>query len=239
MQFVLVHGSWHDGSAWDAVVTHLQGKGHRALAPTLAGHGKGADKNVSHDQCVGSIADFIVGEDLSDVVLVGHSFGGTIISRVAQLIPQRLRRLVFWNAIVPHDGESMLDSMPPEFGALFAQMAAASEDNTVMLPFALWRDGMINDADLKTATSCYGQLSPEPFQPFTEKLDMKKFYELIRSGKLPCSFVNCTEDGLMSWHPHMTGRLGLFRLVQMPGSHEVIFTNPAGLAEKIVEAGRD
>jgi hypothetical protein len=41
------------------------------------------------------------------------------------------------------------------------------------------------------------------------------------------------------WHPRMSSRLGLFRLVQMPGSHEVIFTNPGGLAEKLIEAGRD
>jgi hypothetical protein len=77
-----------------------------------------------------------------------------------------------------------------------------------------------------------------------EKLDLKKFYELIQSGQVACSYLNCTEDialpqGEWGWHPRMSNRLGLFRLVQMPGSHEVIFSNPTGLAEKIIEAGRD
>jgi hypothetical protein len=86
-------------------------------------------------------------------------------------------------------------------------------------------------------------LSPEPYQA-PEKLDLKKFYEIIRSGKGACSYLNCTEDialpqGEWGWHPRMSNRFGLFRLVQMSGSHEVIFSNPTGLAEKILEAGRD
>lgn len=111
--FVLVHGSWHDGSAWEPVIRHLEGKGHRAFAPTMAGHGKGADKRVTHARCTQSIVDFIVSRNLTDVVLVGHSFGGTIIAKVAEAIPDRLRRLVFWNAFVLRDGHCLNDEVPP------------------------------------------------------------------------------------------------------------------------------
>ncbi len=112
-----------------------------------------------------------------------------------------------------------------------------------MLPFSIWREAFINDGDLSMAKWSYEQLSPEPNQ-FSEKLDLKKFYELIQSDKIACSYLNGTEDialphGEWAWHPRMSSRLGLFRLVQMPGSHEVIFSNPSGLAEKIIEAGRD
>lgn len=94
------------------------------------------------------------------------------------------------------------------------------------------------------AQQTYEQLSPQPYQPFADKLDLKKFYDLIRSGQVGCSYLACTEDmalpqGEWGWHPRMSSRLGLYRLVQMPGSHEVIFSNPTGLAEKIIEAGRD
>ncbi|MBV9086997.1 MAG: alpha/beta hydrolase, partial [Acidobacteriaceae bacterium] len=76
--FVLVHGSWHDGAAWEAVVRRLESKGHKALAPTIAGHGKNATrKGITHAHCTQSITDFIRSHDLRDVVLVGHSFGGT------------------------------------------------------------------------------------------------------------------------------------------------------------------
>lgn len=103
--FVLVHGSWHDGSAWDAVVRHLEGKGHKAFAPTVAGHGRGAPRNVTHADCTRSLVEFITGNSLSDIILVGHSFGGTLISKAAEAIPGSIRRLVYQNAFVagrPH-----------------------------------------------------------------------------------------------------------------------------------------
>src|SRR2546427_12504772 len=117
--FVLVHGSWHDGSAWEGVIRHLEGKGHKAFAPTAIGYGKGADKKVTHAQCVKSIVDFISAKCLSDFVLVGHSFGGTFISKVAEAIPERIKRLVFQNGFVVRDGHSVLDESPSATAALF------------------------------------------------------------------------------------------------------------------------
>lgn len=238
--FVLVHGAWHDGSAWRPVITYLQELGHVAYGPTMAGHGNGVDKAVNHDDCVRSIIRLITEEDLTDVVLLGHSFGGTVIARVAEEIPDRLHRMIFWNAFIPDPGNCLLDECPPHYRSLFADLAAASEDNTVTLPFPVWRDAFIQDADIELARSSYDQLCSEPFQLFTEKLDLTRFYQL----ETPRSFLNCTDDtalppGEWGWHPRMSNRLGLCRLVQMPGSHEVIFTNPEGLAGKIVEAGRD
>jgi pimeloyl-ACP methyl ester carboxylesterase len=238
--FVLVHGSWHDGAAWQGVIRHLENKGHRAFAPTVAGYGQGASKNVNHAQCTKSIVDFILEKSLSDFILVGHSFGGTYISKVAEAIPGKIRRLVFQNAFVVRDGHSVIDESPPATAALFERMAQESPDNSFLLPFPVWRDAFINDGDLEMAKKTYGQLSPEPLQPSKDKLDLKKFYSL----DTPKSYINCTEDiamppGEWGWHPRMSSRLGLYRLVQMPGSHEVMFTNPSGLAEKIWEAGRD
>jgi pimeloyl-ACP methyl ester carboxylesterase len=206
----------------------------------VAGHGKGVSKQVSHAQSTQSIVDFIVSHDLTDIVLVGHSYGGTIISKAAEVISDRIRRLVFWNAFVLNDGESITEAGPPYYRALFEQLAAASPDNTVMLPFEIWREAFINDGDLDLARWSYGQLSPEPYQQLVEPLDLRKFYTL----DTPRSYVNATEDismppGEWGWHPRMSSRLGLYRLVQMPGSHELIFSDPNRLADKIIEAGRD
>jgi pimeloyl-ACP methyl ester carboxylesterase len=238
--FVLVHGAWHDGSAWDTVVGHLESRGHKALAPTIAGHGKSAARNVSHADCTSSIIRFIVDRSLTDVILVGHSFAGTIITKVAEAIPERIRRLVFQNAFVLEDGHSLVDEIPPSHAALFDQLSRESSDRSILIPFAIWRESFVNDADLEMARWTYAQLSPQPYQSCTDKLDMKKFYSLAT----PKSFINCTDDtalppGELGWHPRMTSRLGLHRLVQMPGSHEVMYTNPSLLAEKILEAGRD
>ena len=236
--FVLVHGSWHDGTVWEEVIKHLESSGHKAYAPTIAGHGKGVDKNVNHAQCTQSIVDYIMTQDLNDIILLGHSFSGTIISKVAEAIHERIRRLVFLSAFVLNDGECTLDNVVPHRRKVFKKMAAASQDNTTMLPFEIWREQFMNDADLELAKSAYAHLSPEPFQPLIDKLDLKKFYAL----EIPKSYINCTEDmpqGEWGRHPRMSNRLGLYRLIQMPGGHEVIFTNPKGLAEKIIEAGRD
>jgi len=238
--FVLVHGAWHDGSAWDPTVRHLESRGHRAFAPTMAGHGKSPARNVNHAQCTESIVRSIVDRSLRDVVLVGHSFGGTVICKVAEAIPERIKRLVFLNAFVLKDGNSLMDESPPHYVELFERLAKESADYTVMIPFPIWRESFVNDADIETAKWTYAQLSPEPYQPCKDKLDLKKFYSL----QTPRSFINCTEDialppGEWGWHPKMSSRLGLHRLVQMPGSHEVIYTNPSALAEKIWEAGRD
>jgi len=141
---------------------------------------------------------------------------------------------------VCEDGNSLMDEVPSQYHELFDELVKESNDYTIVLPFPIWRDGFINDADLALAKSAYERLSPEPYQPYWDKLDMKKFY----ASDIPKSFLNCTEDialppGEWGWHPRMSNRLGLYRLVQMPGSHEAIFTKSIGLAEKIIEAGRD
>jgi len=238
--FVLVHGSWHDGSAWGAVIKELEARGHRAFAPTIAGHGNGVNKAVTHAQGTQSIIDYIAAHDLTDIVLVGHSMGGTYIAKVAEAIPTQITRLIFANAFVPQDGNSVLDEVPPHYRELFQQLAQASSDNTVMLPFPLWHTAFINDADEAQAQAAYDQLSTEPYQPLGEALDLKQFYALT----IPRSFITFTEDialppGEWGWVPRMSSRLGTFRLVEMPGSHEVIFTNPRGLAETIIEASHD
>ncbi|MEO8644950.1 alpha/beta hydrolase [Pseudomonas sp.] len=238
--YVLVHGSWHDGSLWAPVAKHLRSLGVIVHTPTVAGHGPLANRSVNHAECTQSIVDYIIEADLNDFVLVGHSYGGTIISKVAEVVPDRIRRLVYWNAFVLLDGQSLTDNVPPAYRSLFQELAEASANNSVMLPFPVWRDSFLNDASIEMAQTTYNLLTPEPYQPLIDKLDLKKFYQL----QIPKTYLNCTEDtalphGEWTWHPRMSSRLGHFRLVQMSGSHQVMFSNPAGLAEKLIEAGRD
>jgi len=239
-RFVLIHGSWHTGAHWAPVAKRLEELGHAVVAPTVLGHGTGVEKRVNHAEQIEDLVGQIVKADLRDFVLVGHSYGGTIIARLAEEIPDRIRRLVFWNAFVPERGHSLNDEVPPHYRALFDQISAAAPDKSVMLPYPIWREAFINDADESLARSAYESLSPEPYQPFLDKLDLERFY----ATQIPKSYLNCTEDtalppGEWGWHPRMSSRLGLFRLVQMSGSHEVLFTNPVALADKLVEAGRD
>ena len=106
------------------------------------------------------------------------------------------------------------------------------------LPFDLWRDMFINGADPELARSSYETLSPQPFELLAAKLDVKRFFSL----DLPRSVICCTDDRTLppgSYHPRMSSRLGSFRLVEMAGCHEIMFTEPAALADKIIEASHD
>ncbi|WP_326835341.1 alpha/beta fold hydrolase [Amycolatopsis rhabdoformis] len=240
--FVLVHGSWHDGTLWADVADRLTERGHEVHSPTIAGHGPGASRAVTHDDCVASITQYLDEHSLGDFVLVGHSFGGSVIARVAERLPDRVRRLVFLNAFVPVNGTSVLDNTPPAYQELFPQLAAQTTDDTVMLPFEVWREAFIGDADLARAEETYRLLTPEPLGPTVEKLDLTKFYSLTH---IPRSYVLCGEDAALPPgdpdHGYLANarRLGVFRLVTLDGSHEVMFTNPALLATKLELAGRD
>jgi pimeloyl-ACP methyl ester carboxylesterase len=237
--FVLLHGSWHGGWAWEAAAWCLRELGHAAHAPTYPGQLTGADRRgIRHDDYVAAVVGYIEQRDLRDVVLVGHSFGGSVVSRVSQVIPDRLERLVFHTAFVVEDGTSVNDNFPTEQTEAFAQAAAASPDNTVACPWEAFRDQFIQDADPVAARSVWERLVPQPFTPWDEKLELTEFHR----GELPRSYVSVADDLALppgAWHPGMSSRLGRFKLVEMGGSHEVMFTRPAELAQRLVEAARD
>jgi pimeloyl-ACP methyl ester carboxylesterase len=237
--FVLIHGSWHGGWAWQAVIRDLVRKGYRAHAPTLPGHGPNAVRQgVTHQACVDEVARHLREGALEEVVLVGHSFGGTVVQRVAEEIPERIARTVFLDALILEDNECVLDILPAEVTTLINELAQASGENTVMLPWEFWRDNFIQDAPESVARSIWEQLSPEPNQVNLDKVKLRRFYSL----PIPKSFIHCRQDKAMGpgyFHPRMSSRLGSFRLIEMDGSHEVLFTRSADVADKIIEASID
>jgi len=124
-------------------------------------------------EAIESIIEFLDEHELEDIVLVGHSYGGMIITAVADRLPHRVRRLVYWNAFVPNDGESVYDMLTPQHIALFSASAAERSDGSVMLPFQVWRETLINDVDLETAQCAYKLLNPHPLKTLTEKISLK------------------------------------------------------------------
>ena len=238
--YVLVHGAWHTGAEMEAVAAHLRKDGHHVHCPTIAGNNAGDDRSkVGLEEAIASIANYIESKDLQNVRLVGHSYGGMIISGVADRLADRIKRLVYINAFVPLNGECLNDMVPPHYIGLFDAVAGAN-NNAVMLPFEIWRESFINDADFALAKSAFHKLNPHPYLTFTDKIVLSKPLAEMPIGK---SYVNCQQDTAMPhshpWHPRLSERLGLFRLVECPGSHEMFFSNPARLAQAILEAGRD
>jgi pimeloyl-ACP methyl ester carboxylesterase len=234
--FVLLHGSWHGGWAWEHTAWCLRELGHTAYTPTYPGHLPGAARRgVRHEDYVSAVIGLLDFADLRDVVLVGHSFGGSVVSRVAAIAPDRLKTLVFHTAFVVEDGHSVNDNFPADQTELFARSAAASPDNTVDCPWELFRDQFMQDASPEAARSVWERLVPQPFAPWEAQLDLSGFY----SAGLPVSYVAVKDDLVLppgQWHPGMSGRLTHPKIVEMGGSHEVMFTRPAELARTLVEA---
>lgn len=113
--FVLVHGAWAGGWAWTRVVDILSARGHRIYAPTLSGLGERfhlADRNIDLTTHVNDIVNEIKWKDLESIVLVGHSYGGFVITGVAEHLLDRLASIVYVDAFVPSDGQSFADVMP-------------------------------------------------------------------------------------------------------------------------------
>jgi len=191
-------------------------------------------------EAIQSIVDFLVLNELKDLVLVGHSYGGMVITGVADRVPNRIRRLVYWNAFVPNDGESLNDMLPPQYVELSEHIAIGRGDGSVVLPFTIWREAFINDADLDTAQRAFRVLNPHPIKTLRDKISLSTNPAEMAVAK---SYINCTEDTSLPhhypWHPRLSQKLGLFRLIQIPGSHELCFSNPARLAQAIIDAGRD
>lgn len=238
--YVLVHGAWHTGELLEPVAQHIRDAGHRCFCPTLVGNRPEDDRSrLGLHEAAQSLIDFLTEQDLSEVRLVGHSAAGMVVAAAVDALPERIRRLVFWNAFVPLNGECMNDMCPPSYVQLFEQLAAANQ-GALMLPFPIWREAFINDADLQLAESTYRRLNPHPYRYYTDRITLRAELAELAIGK---SYLNCQQDIAMPhslpWHPRLSERLGLFRLVECPGSHELGFTNPRLAAEKILEAGRD
>ena len=114
--FVLVHGAWHGSWCWKRVRTAVQAQGHDVFTPTLTGVGERShllSPHVNLDTHIDDIVNLILWEELSDVVLCGHSYGGCVISGVAERVPDRIGALVYLDAFVLEDGQSLHDTLTP------------------------------------------------------------------------------------------------------------------------------
>jgi pimeloyl-ACP methyl ester carboxylesterase len=122
--FVLVHGAWHGGWCWRDTARALRAAGHTVFTPTHTGVGERAHQNceaITLETHIRDVVGCFEAEELNDVILCGHSYGGMVITGVADRIPERIRALVYLDAFIPGNGDSLIGLLPK---ALPAEVAA-------------------------------------------------------------------------------------------------------------------
>src|SRR5580698_1834713 len=127
--FVLVHGSWHGGWCWRRVADLLEAKGHKVYAPTLTGLGERShlmSGMITLDTHINDVANVIKWENLQNIVLVGHSYAGFVVSGVAEKVLPAISSIVFLDAFLPQNGERVVDLAPQDLRD--ATLAAAAKN---------------------------------------------------------------------------------------------------------------
>ena len=186
--FVLVHGVWHGGWCWKRVADVLRSRGHHVTTPTQTGLGERShllSASITLDTFVEDIVNHLIWEDLSDVVLVGHSFGGAPISGAADRVPTRIAGLIYLDAAIMEDGETWFGLLPRDLVADRTQVAQDFSDG-ISLPPALPESFGVTDPD--GAAWLTRRLTPHPFATLTTPLRLKH-----RCGNgLPAHYITCT-----------------------------------------------
>jgi len=239
---VLVHGAWHGGWRWAAVQNQLSLRGDRSFAVDLPGHGQDQTDpaKVTYDSYVNSVVKLIEERDLRNVVLSGHSLGGVTVAGVTARIPKRIGRAVFVSAIVPLDGERLIDPDDPRTRPM-VEAALARIDKCVPVE-AMGPDfyaGLMNDVPAEMRRWIDAALCPQPTGPMMASIPMKAFHESgVATAYLVCEDDATPVPNVPGWHPHFSSRLRNPALKFIKCGHEVMFTQPAACAQALYELAR-
>ncbi len=238
-QFVLIHGAWHGGWCWVRVLPLLRAAGHAAHAVTLTGLGERAHllspqiRLATHLQ---DVLNLIAVEELNDVVLVGHSYGGMVITGVADALqwqrPGMLRHLVYVDAFVPHPGESWSSTHAPEVVAGRVAAAEQSSGGLALPPPDAAAFGL-KGADRDWVNR---RQTPQPFAVYRDPLD----FDASRIAALPRTYVDCTSlpvTNIAASRKRARNEPG-WQVVELATGHDPMVSAPRELAQILLDCAR-
>lgn len=232
--FVLVHGGGHGGWCWGRVAPLLRAAGCAAHTPTLTGLGERShllSPDVGLQTHIDDVANLLAYEDLSEVILVGHSYGGMVITGVADRAPARISRLVYLDAAIPHDGESLVDTSPGL--GRFAQAEMRVVDG---VPLVLWPGpvtqalyGISDPADWAWMAP---RLTPHPLRCFEEPLRLRDPAAL---AALPRAIVNCTATLKVRPPATLDRYFSGAPVLEIDAAHDMMVTAPRATADMLLQ----
>src|SRR5262245_48956795 len=228
--FVLVHGAWHGGWCWRRVSDQLEKKGHKVFTPTMTGLGERShllSPSVNLATHITDIVNVIKWEGLSNIVLVGHSYGGMIISGVAEQAQPTIGSLVFLDAFLPDSGASLAEGASQPVREAIAAAVQKGETTLKPVPAAVFR---VNEKDRAWVD---GLCTPHPIATLTDKIALtgardrvaKKAY--IRAKGYPSVPFDAAQQHLKA-DP-------AWRVYELPCGHDAMVDMPERLTEILLE----
>lgn len=234
-QFVLVHGAWHGAWCWARVLPLLRAAGHVAYAPTLTGLGDRShllSPDIRLSTHIDDVLNLIEFEELEDVVLVGHSYAGMVITGAADALLKRgarvLKQLVYLDAVVPRSGESWSSHQPPETVAARIEAAVVRNNTKVMLPPNAKVFGL-EGADHEWVTR---RMTPQPYLLYLDPLS----FDADRLAALPRTFIACTSPALPTLS-NMRARVQTekgWHLIKLETGHDPMVSAPRELTDNLL-----
>jgi pimeloyl-ACP methyl ester carboxylesterase len=234
MTFVLVPGAWLGAWCWDEVVALLRAARRDAIALTLAGLGERAHlltPEIGLEAHVSDVVTLLRERDISDAVLVGHSYGGTVITAAADQVPERVRWLAYLDGAVPRDGESNDDVVGADIAARLRDSALRAGDRCYVPPPS------VSDWELPADRHAWvaSRLTPHPLRSFAEPVRLRSpAATTLRRAYLRSSPQSPLYGGLMD-----RARGAGWWCKDLPGGHYPMLTAPRAVASALLELAED
>ncbi|MDZ4868096.1 MAG: alpha/beta fold hydrolase [Alphaproteobacteria bacterium] len=233
--FILVHGAWHGGWCWDEVAPFLKAAGHQVVAPDLPGMGK--DKTplskVDLSKWTLSISDEVV-QAFDSVVLVGHSRGGIVISEVAEIVPDRIKTLVYLAAFLVPTGKTLADMLASVPDNPIAEGAIVMREDGISSVIAPAKVGPVfyNTTSPELTARAASLLSPEPMMSFTTPLRLSD----TRYGRVKRGYIECAQDNAIpiTLQRKMQQALPCAPVVTLDTDHSPFFSAPEALCRALL-----
>jgi len=226
--YVLVAGACHGGWCWKDVAGRLRAQGHAVYTPTQTGVGERSHQlsmRPTLETFIEDVTQVLRYEDLGEVILVGHSFGGSTVSAIADRMPERLRHLVYLDALLLESGERALHGSSAEAMESWKQRTQSSGG----LGMDPAEPALYGITDPQQAAWLKSKLTPHPFQTFLDPLVLQ---HPLGNG-VPATYIYATEPlfGPTAASRGIAQRQPGWRMIGMPTGHNIMMLMPAELAE--------
>ena len=233
--YILVHGAWHGAWCWHKVAPLLRSAGHSVYTPDLPGHGKNrsAGNVITTTDYVNSLHALVL-EQNQPVILVGHSMGGMVISQLAELIPDKIRTLVYLAGFLLVQGESINDFESRVEGSLLAPNLVMSKDkSSLRIPKHNVREALYSDCNETDYQYALAHLQPQPVLPFLTPVNLLD----ARHGIVPKVYIECLLDKALpvSAQRFMYGRTVCNKIFSLEAAHSPFFSVYNNLANTLMQ----